>query len=121
MIKTKNLSKFFLTGFLRKKIQALIDLNLEVAENEIFGFLGPNGAGKTTSIKLLTGLLKPSGGSIEVLNRDIKTNDMRAHMGYMPEGSMIKELEDAIAGLEIGETSGLIKTQTSFSSSQPSQ
>ena len=42
---------------------ALVELTMDVAEGEVFGFLGPNGAGKTTAVKLLLGLARPSGGT----------------------------------------------------------
>lgn len=46
-------------------------LNLEVRKGEIFGFLGPNGAGKTTTIKLITGLLAPTSGRVEICGIDV--------------------------------------------------
>jgi ABC-2 type transport system ATP-binding protein len=85
VIKTENLSKTFYTGFLRKKIPAVVDLNLTVQENEIFGFLGPNGAGKTTTIKLLMGLIYPTSGRAWVLGRDYKEVDIRKEIGFLPE------------------------------------
>src|SRR4051812_25692218 len=60
MIKVEHLSKKF------GEVPAVDDVSFDVAAGEIFAFLGPNGAGKTTSIKMLTTLLKPSGGSIEI-------------------------------------------------------
>lgn len=47
--------------------EALKQLSLSLSAGEVFGFLGPNGAGKTTTVKLLTGVLTPSGGSCEIL------------------------------------------------------
>ena len=46
--------------------EALKQLSLSLSAGEVFGFLGPNGAGKTTTVKLLTGVLTPSGGSCEI-------------------------------------------------------
>ena len=60
-IQTNHLSKRF-----GNKV-AVRDLSLSVSRGEIFGFLGPNGAGKSTSIKMLLGLVKPSGGEAFVL------------------------------------------------------
>lgn len=59
-----NLSKKF-DGFL-----AVDHINFSVVKNEIFGFLGPNGAGKTTTINMLTGLARPTSGSIFIDGKD---------------------------------------------------
>src|SRR5688572_25636890 len=64
---TQNLSKNFKSG------AALDKLSLEVEHGTIFGFLGPNGAGKTTTIRLLLGLLEPSGGYARVLGFDSRS------------------------------------------------
>ncbi len=62
------------------------DLNLEVEPGEVFGFLGPNGAGKTTTIRMILGLLHPTGGCGHVFGRDIVTDSVavRANTGYLP-------------------------------------
>ena len=49
--------------------RGIVDLDLTIKDGEIFGFLGPNGAGKTTAIRLLLGLMKPSGGDIDILGK----------------------------------------------------
>ena len=58
-------------------------LNFEIAEREIFGFLGPSGAGKSTTQKIIIGLLKEYGGSIEVMGREIRDwgQDYYQHIG----------------------------------------
>lgn len=50
------------------------DVNLSVAEGEIFGFLGPNGAGKTTTLKMILGLIRPTHGQVKVFGKDFETN-----------------------------------------------
>jgi ABC-2 type transport system ATP-binding protein len=62
-------------------------ISLEVAKGEIFGFLGPNGAGKSTTIRMLCGILAPSGGSGAVAGFDIRTQseEIKAHIGYMSQ------------------------------------
>ena len=68
----KNLYKIFKTGFFKKRItMALNNVSFSVNKNEIFGILGPNGAGKTTIMNILSSLLKPDSGHIEILNTDV--------------------------------------------------
>jgi ABC-2 type transport system ATP-binding protein len=64
---------------------AVRDLTLRVGRGEAFGFLGPNGAGKSTSIKMLLGLVKPSGGSALLLGEPVGTRAVRARVGFLPE------------------------------------
>jgi ABC-2 type transport system ATP-binding protein len=67
---------------------AVQDVNLDVAPGQFFGFLGPNGAGKSTTIKMLTGLLAPTSGSIQILGLDAATNsiEVKRQIGVVPEG-----------------------------------
>lgn len=86
---------------------ALQDLNLEIESHSIFGFLGPNGAGKTTSIKILTGLMKPTTGTARVDGVEVAMNSMalRSRIGYLgQEASLYKwmkgrELLHFVAGI----------------------
>jgi ABC-2 type transport system ATP-binding protein len=66
---------------------ALRSLDLEVPRNSIFGFLGPNGSGKTTAMRLLLGLVRPTGGSATVLGLDIVRDSVaiRRRVGYLPQ------------------------------------
>jgi len=80
------LEKIYNVGFWRKRAKrALWPLNLRVEEGEIFGFLGPNGAGKTTTLKLLMGLVFPSGGSARILGMELDDPRMKAQIGFLPE------------------------------------
>jgi ABC-2 type transport system ATP-binding protein len=80
------LEKTYSVGFWRKRPKrALHPLHLKVEEGEVFGFLGPNGAGKTTTLKLLMGLVFPTGGSARILGRDVSDPGMKAQIGFLPE------------------------------------
>lgn len=80
-IKTSGLTKIY------GEKRALDEVNLEVEEGSIFGFLGPNGAGKTTMLRLVTGLARPTHGSVEIFGQDVATatSDIRAMMGFLPD------------------------------------
>jgi ABC-2 type transport system ATP-binding protein len=67
---------------------AVQDVNLRVAPGQFFGFLGPNGAGKSTTIKMLTGLLAPSSGRMQILGIDLTQDsvEVKRQIGVVPEG-----------------------------------
>ncbi|MEK0449351.1 MAG: hypothetical protein RL088_1619 [Verrucomicrobiota bacterium] len=81
MISIRGLSKHF------GDLHAVEGLDLEIAQGEFFAFLGPNGAGKTTTIKMLAGLLKPTGGSALVGGFDIQKEPekAKAQLAYVPD------------------------------------
>src|SRR6201984_906857 len=81
-IATENLTRRF------GDLVAVQDVNLRVAPGQFFGFLGPNGAGKSTTIKMLTGLLAPTSGRIEILGLDFERQvvDVKRQIGVVPEG-----------------------------------
>ncbi|MEY2844903.1 MAG: hypothetical protein RL076_449 [Chloroflexota bacterium] len=64
------------------------DVTFSVARGEVLGFLGPNGAGKTTTMRMLTGFLPASSGSVTIDGYDIQTQSLQARqrIGYLPEG-----------------------------------
>ncbi len=64
---------------------AVADLSLEVHQGEVFGFLGPNGAGKTTAVKMLLGLIQPTGGKGLLLGSPLGDRRVRAQVGFLPE------------------------------------
>ena len=70
------------------ELAAVDGVDLRVAAGQFFGFLGPNGAGKSTTIKMLTGLLAPSSGRIEILGLDLQTHpvEVKRQIGVVPEG-----------------------------------
>jgi ABC-2 type transport system ATP-binding protein len=78
-IETKSLEKTFGSK------TAVRALSLKVPRGTIFGFLGPNGAGKSTSIKMLLGLVKPTGGEAHVLGAPVGDVEVRRRIGFLPE------------------------------------
>lgn len=82
-IETEGLSRTF------GDLYAVLDLNLKVDRGTMYGFLGRNGAGKSTTIKMLTGLLKPTTGNIQLLGTDVANVDsaieVRRRIGVVPE------------------------------------
>ena len=69
-------------------LTAVDAIDLTVAAGQFFGFLGPNGAGKSTTIKMLTGLLAPTSGRMQLLGLDFASNtvDVKRQIGVVPEG-----------------------------------
>jgi ABC-2 type transport system ATP-binding protein len=90
-------------------------IDLEVAQGQFFGFLGPNGAGKSTTIKMLTGLLAPTAGTIEVLGRDLFRDpvEVKRQIGVVPEGMALFGKLTAVEYLRfVGRMYGLDKATT---------
>lgn len=79
-IRTQHLSKTYGTTV------ALTDLDLEVGQGEVLGYLGPNGSGKTTTIRLLLGLIRPTGGRAEIFGIDCQRDPVAVHqhVAYVP-------------------------------------
>ncbi|MCL2754257.1 MAG: ABC transporter ATP-binding protein [Oscillospiraceae bacterium] len=79
-IQTANLTKKF------GKFTALSDINLQIAQGEVFGYVGPNGAGKTTTIRTLLGILKATSGSVQVFGKDAWKDAVQIHkrIAYVP-------------------------------------
>lgn len=84
-IETKSLSKEYVSSFGKKRVNALINLDLVINKGTIFGLLGPNGAGKTTLVKLLLQIIFPTLGSAKLLNEDIADYKLKKRIGYLPE------------------------------------
>lgn len=80
-VKVTNLVKIYETQ------RAVDDVSFEAHKGEVLGFLGPNGAGKTTTMKIITGYLPQSGGTVRVCDFDVAGQPMeaRARVGYLPE------------------------------------
>ncbi len=83
MVEIKNLRKQFGT------LTAVDDVSFSVQRGEVLGFLGPNGAGKSTTMKMVTGFLTPTAGTIRVVGEDIQSKPLlvKQKIGYLPEGA----------------------------------
>ena len=81
-VSTRNLTRRF------GSFTAVDDVSFSVAPGQFFGFLGPNGAGKSTTIKILTGLLAPTSGQVELLGLDFAAHplEIKRQIGVVPEG-----------------------------------
>ena len=85
-IEIQGLEKSYKTGFFGNKLkQGLKPLTLAVEDGEVFGCLGPNGAGKTTTLKLLLGLVFPSGGTARILGCELGDINVKRFIGFLPE------------------------------------
>lgn len=78
---------------------AVDSLTLDIPAGQIVGFLGPNGAGKSTTLKMLTGMLEPSGGTATVCGFDLQRQpmDVKRNVGFVPESGAVFE---SLTGLE---------------------
>ncbi len=96
-ILTENLTRRF--GAAENSLLAVDRVNLRVEAGQFFGFLGPNGAGKSTTIRMLTGLLEPTSGRIEILGIDLAAQavEVKRRIGVVPEGLA---LFDRLTGAE---------------------
>lgn len=70
-------------------IHAVKDISFSIEHGEVLGFLGPNGAGKSTTMKMITGFLEPTGGTVVVNGHDVRENPLKVKqsIGYLPEGA----------------------------------
>ncbi|HXE58772.1 MAG TPA: ABC transporter ATP-binding protein [Gemmatimonadales bacterium] len=87
MIRLINLTKRY-GGF-----TAVDGIDLDVPRGQLFGFLGPNGAGKTTTLRMIAGILRPSGGTVEIAGDDIQRRPLqaKARLGFIPDRPYVYE------------------------------
>ncbi|BCA80211.1 ABC transporter ATP-binding protein [Desulfuromonas sp. AOP6] len=99
-----------------RQVEALRDLSLDIVPGEVFGFLGPNGAGKSTTIKILMGLIRPSGGEALLFGAPVNNSEARLRVGFLPENPAFydfltgREYLDFV-GKSFGMTRDAIKSQ----------
>jgi len=105
-IKVSNLTKYY------GKLLAVDQINFEVKCKELFGLLGPNGAGKTTTIRMICGMLRPTGGTVVVAGFDVsqKPEEVKRRIGLVPDISNLFGELSARVNLEfMGKLYGLDK------------
>ncbi|MFO7561141.1 MAG: ABC transporter ATP-binding protein [Enhygromyxa sp.] len=111
VLEVENLRKEFVRGFSRKRTVAVDGISFAVERGELFGFLGPNGAGKTTTMKMLMGLIHPSGGRASILGARIGDLAAKRRIGYLPENPYFYDYLSASEFLHmIGRIYGLDRT-----------
>jgi ABC-2 type transport system ATP-binding protein len=91
VIRVKDVVKNFRPGLGLRSKRVLHGISFKVFEGEIFGFVGPNGAGKTTTLKILMGLIRPSGGEASILGHGVGESEFRKHVGFLPENPYFYE------------------------------
>src|SRR3990170_4755623 len=86
IINIQNLRKVYGTDK-KKQVVAVDDISLQIKAGEIFGLLGPNGAGKTTTMRMLTTLLLPTSGTVEIAGLNLVTQEekVRTKIGYVSQ------------------------------------
>lgn len=104
-ISIDRLGKTYPRKWSAKPFTAVNDLSLEISQGEVFGFIGPNGAGKSTTIKVLTGVLRPTSGVARIFGTDVSLPEARRGLGYVPENPSLYDfltpLELLLMGLEL--------------------
>lgn len=97
-VKTQGLRKEFALGWFRGRLLAVEGLDMEVRKGEVFGLLGPNGSGKSTAMKMILGLLRPTGGRAEVCGYRAGTIAARRQIGFLPENPYFPNF---LSGIEL--------------------
>lgn len=99
-IRLDNVSKTF--GRRKKRVDAVRQLNLEVATGQVFGFLGPNGAGKSTTIRMMMDLIRPTHGTVYLYGLPVQGNyRLMRRVGALVEGAAFYEFLTGRKNLEI--------------------
>jgi ABC-2 type transport system ATP-binding protein len=85
MLEARGLTKYY------SSITGVRDVNFRIEKGAVLGLLGPNGSGKSTTVGMLTGLLEPSGGSVELDGTDVRSDMLRykQRLGYVPEEAQL--------------------------------
>lgn len=89
IVRVVGLTKEFRDFWGRPKAKAVNDIDFEIYPGEVVGLLGPNGSGKSTTVKMLLGLLYPTGGRLSVMGRSPRAVETKREIGYLPEDSYL--------------------------------
>jgi len=89
LIQVDGLRKTYRQGFWMRRVEAVRGISFQVSRGEAYGFLGPNGAGKTTTIKILMGLMRPTGGDVRLFGLPVPQRKTREKVGFMPENPYV--------------------------------
>ena len=89
VVSAVGLNKVFRDFWNRPKARAVNDIDFEIRPGEVVGLLGPNGSGKSTTVKMLLGLLYPTGGRLQVFGRSPRAVETKREIGYLPEESYL--------------------------------
>ena len=89
IVQAVGLTKMFRDFWNRPKARAVNGIDFEVRPGEVVGLLGPNGSGKSTTVKMLLGLLYPTGGKLTVFGRSPRAVETKREIGYLPEESYL--------------------------------
>ncbi len=89
VVKAVGLTKLFRDFWNRPKAKAVNGIDFEIRPGEVVGLLGPNGSGKSTTVKMLLGLLYPTGGKLTVFGKSPRAVETKKEIGYLPEESYL--------------------------------
>jgi len=89
IVAAQGLTKVFKDFWMRSRVRAVEDLDLEIRPREVFGLLGPNGSGKSTTIKMILGLLHKSAGRLAVFGKAPSSVEIKKRIGVLPEESYL--------------------------------
>jgi len=95
VVRTVGLTKAFRDFWLREKVTAVDNLDLNIAPQQVFGLLGPNGSGKSTTLKMILGLLFPTRGVVSVFGCPPSNVAVKSRIGFLPEESHLYPFLDA--------------------------
>ena len=100
VVQAVGLTKMFRDFWQRPKARAVNGIDFEIKPGEVVGLLGPNGSGKSTTVKMLLGLLYPTGGKVTVFGKSPRVVETKREIGYLPEESYLYKFLTAEETLE---------------------